>query len=58
MQRIKDFGLRVKLEKCKFALNQIDYLGAIINKNGIQPNQERVLAIKQMSEPTNVTELK
>lgn len=58
MHRIKDFGFHIKLEKSRFAFDEIKYLGCIINKHGIQPNPERVNSIKAMPPPTNLTELR
>lgn len=58
MSAIKDFGLRIKLPKCKFALTEINYLGCIINKHGIKPDPIRVETITKMPEPTNLTELR
>lgn len=57
-QRIVEFGFIVKLEKCKFALSEINYLGYTINKDGLRPDPNRVKAIDNMPEPTNITELR
>lgn len=58
MNRIKEFGFHIKLEKSKFALTEITYLGSVVNKFGIKPDQKRVEAIFKMSEPENLTELR
>lgn len=58
MNRIQDFGLHIKLEKSKFALNEIKYLGSIVNKYGLKPDPTRVEAINRMPPPSNLTELR
>ena len=55
-QTIRESGLKLKPEKCKFGFNQIKALGHIINKDGISPDEEKVEAIAQMPHPRNVKE--
>ena len=57
-ERIKDFGLRVKLEKCAFLKKEVEFLGQIISKEGRRPNKEKVRAIEQMPAPKNVSEVR
>ena len=54
---IHDNGLRLKLKKCVFLQDEVVYLGFKFNKNGIYPVKEKVEAIKNTKEPTNVSEL-
>ena len=56
-ERIHNFGFRIKETKCEFLMNEIRYLGHIIDKNGRRPDPERPEAIKNMPPPRNVTEL-
>lgn len=58
MNRITEFGFKIKLEKSKFGLDEITYLGCVINKNGIKPDPKKVEAIKEMTAPANITELR
>lgn len=46
------------MDKCSFAKPEIRYLGFIIDKNGRRPNPQKIEAIKNMVEPTNVTQLR
>ena len=55
---IYDNGLRLKFKKCIFLQDEVVYLGFKFNKNGIYPVKEKVEAIKNTIEPTNVSELK
>ncbi|XP_038106552.1 uncharacterized protein K02A2.6-like [Culex quinquefasciatus] len=58
LQRIQDFGFRLKIEKCKFYMTEVKYLGHIINQNGIRTDPGKVSAISQMPPPKNLTELR
>ncbi|EFO91976.1 hypothetical protein CRE_11440 [Caenorhabditis remanei] len=56
--RIQEYGFRIKMEKCSFLMEEIKFLGFIINKQGRRPDPEKVLHIKNMPEPTNVSQVK
>ena len=45
--RIQEFGFKVKKEKCEFFLEEIKYLGHIIDKGGRRPDPDRATAIKK-----------
>ena len=57
-QRLEQFGLQVRLSKCKFFQEQVEFLGHIISRAGIQPTKERVEGILSAAEPNNKKELK
>ena len=44
-------------EKCKFARNQVQFLGHIIDGDGIHADPEKVTAITDMAVPSNISEL-
>ncbi|GAB1602684.1 hypothetical protein Ahia01_000548300 [Argonauta hians] len=50
-------GLCFNSEKCAIDQKQINFFGAIYDKDGIKPDPSKVEAIKQLPSPTNVTEL-
>ncbi|EGT45549.1 hypothetical protein CAEBREN_25839 [Caenorhabditis brenneri] len=58
MCRINEFGMRMKLEKCKFLMEEIRFLGFIVDKNGRRPDPEKIAAIKDMPAPKDVTQVK
>jgi len=58
LNRIKDYGFKLKYEKCEFYKTSVSYLGYIIDQDGLKPNPERIHAITTMPEPSNVTELR
>lgn len=55
--RLHEFKLRAKREKCTFARSQIKFLGHIIGEEGIRPNEEKVAAILNLPPPRNVKHL-
>ena len=58
MKRLDETGIRVNEEKCKFGLEQVEYLGYIINDVGLQPIREKVDAIQKLPQPNDVTQLR
>ena len=58
LQRIQEWGFHLRVEKCSFRLEQIRYLGYIIDRHGRRPKMEKVKAIHSMPEPHNITTLK
>ena len=44
---IYDNGLRLKLQKCVFMQGEVVYLGLKINKDGVFPVEEKIVAIKK-----------
>ncbi|XP_063049093.1 uncharacterized protein K02A2.6-like [Engraulis encrasicolus] len=58
LRRLKEAGLRLHRRKCAFLRNEVEYLGHIINAEGLHPVQSKVRAIEEAPQPTTVTELK
>ena len=56
--RLKAAGLKLKLEKCCFFKNHIQYLGHLISADGIQPLPEKLESIAKMPAPRNPKEVK
>lgn len=57
-ERLKEFNLRVRLDKCRFYQSEVKYLGIIINAQGQRPDPGKIEAIVSMPDPTNVAELR
>ena len=58
LSRLKDKGLKVNPLKSFFGINEIDYLGYIISREGIKPQPKKVQAILDIEKPTTTTELR
>lgn len=52
--RLRHFNLRINMEKCKFCVNDIRYLGHIITANGIKTDPDKISAIQNMIYPRNI----
>ena len=56
--RLESAGLTLKQSKCIFATPSVEYLGHIIDASGLHPSSDKLRAIREAPEPTNITELK
>ena len=58
LARLREAGLKVRPAKCRFLVSSVEYLGHIIDRNGIRPTPAKVRAIQSVPEPQNVRQLK
>lgn len=58
LNRIKEYGFRLKWEKCKFFMLQIKYLGHVIDSSGIRPDKARIEVIEKLPVPKDLTTLR
>lgn len=58
LKRIADFGLKLSPSKCKFFQTKVKYLGHVISAQGIQPDPDKVAAIREWPRPQTVRELR
>lgn len=58
MQRIRRYGLQLRLEKCKFAVKRLEYLGYKISKDCIQPGKDKTETVALFPKPRNVHDLR
>ena len=58
LKRLSEAGLRLKRKKCAFMAEEVVYLGQKINRQGIQPVEEKVRAITEAPAPKNVSEVR
>ena len=56
--RLRQYKLSLKKSKCKFGMSEVKLLGYIVSKDGLRANPEKVEAIKKMSPPTSLTEVR
>eukprot|EP00731_Ephydatia_muelleri_P000773 Em0001g773a len=56
--RLKEFGLRLRLTKCKFLKESVEYLGHVISRNGICTSPKKIEVIQKAPIPLNVKELR
>ena len=58
LQLLQDNSLVLNHKKCSFGKTKIDYLGHLILVNGVQPDEDKIVAIKRWPRPTTVKELR
>ena len=58
LQRLLQYGIRARKEKCTFFSSSVEYLGHRIDAEGRHPLESKLQAIREAPEPTNVTELR
>ncbi|KAL6473975.1 hypothetical protein MHYP_G00175360 [Metynnis hypsauchen] len=58
LQRLHDFGLRVRKDKCEFFKQSVEYLGHVIDSEGLHKASSKVKAIVDAPAPQNVSQLR
>ncbi|XP_055347368.1 uncharacterized protein K02A2.6-like [Paramacrobiotus metropolitanus] len=58
LERLEKYGLRVKLSKCRFMQESVEYLGFVVDRRGRHISHDRMKALVDMKMPTNVSELR
>lgn len=52
--RIRDWGFHVRPDKCSFFMEQVTYLGFVVDSNGRRPDPAKIDAICRMPVPSNI----
>jgi hypothetical protein len=58
LAKLREHQLFMKLSKCSFAKQELDYLGLIISDQGVATDPTKIAAMLNWPIPTNVTELR
>ena len=58
LKKLQDAGVTLNMDKCEFMKTTISFVGHEIGAEGIRADPRKVLALKGMSTPTNVSELR
>ena len=58
LQRCKELGVRLNKDKTKSSVSEIVFMGHRITANGVQIDPEKVKAVTNLGEPSNVEELR
>lgn len=56
LRRLREYKLFAKLSKCQFHSNEVEFLGFVLNKNGIKMDPKKVEAVQDWPTPTNLKE--
>lgn len=57
LEQLREYGLKLAPEKCKFFQTNVKYLDHIVSENGIETNPEKVKALKTSPIPSTLKEL-
>lgn len=57
-QRLREYSLRLNVDKCVFEVPELEFLGYMVNSKGIAPTLEKVQAVKDFKKPETVSELR
>lgn len=57
LQRLRSEHLYAKITKCEFATQEVEYLGHVINREGIRADPQKIIAVQNWATPTNVSEV-
>ena len=58
LERFSEYSLTSNLDKCKFGVSSLDYLGHHIDATGIKPIADKVQAIVNFPKPSNMRQLR
>ncbi|XP_049290026.1 uncharacterized protein K02A2.6-like, partial [Anopheles funestus] len=58
LKRIEEYGFTLRTEKCSFRVQQIKYLGHIIDSRGLRLDPEKIEAILKLPEPIDQSEVR
>lgn len=58
LQRLEEYGLRVRKDKCAFFQPSVEYLGHVIDSTGLHKAPSKVKAIVEAPAPENVSQLR
>ena len=55
---LRENGLKINIEKCKFCRQEIEVLGHLVSGDGLRPIPSKLDTIKNLPAPTSITELR
>lgn len=58
LQRLKEYGLKLSPEKCKFFQTSVCYLGHVVSADGIKTDPDKIQALKTWPRPQTLKDLK
>ncbi|MCG8048362.1 MAG: DDE-type integrase/transposase/recombinase [Candidatus Thiodiazotropha taylori] len=58
LERLKERGLTLNADKCKFSMDKLVFMGHVLSRKGIAPEKVKVEAILNAKEPENASEVR
>lgn len=56
--RLYHWGVRLKKTKCEFMKQSVQYLGHVVDAQGLHMSPDKIKTIKEASQPTNQQQLR
>ena len=53
MTRLEEAGLQLRQSKCSIGKSSVEYLGHIIDKDGLHPTPEKITVVQMAPKPRN-----
>ena len=57
LRRFDEANLQLHPGKCVFAQPKVQYLGLVLSENGVSASTDKVKAVREYPNPTNVREI-
>jgi len=57
LERLREFGLYCKAEKCQFGVSEVGFLGFVINSEGVGMESDRISTIEDWPTPKSVWDI-
>ena len=57
LERLSAAGIHLKPEKCRFHVQEVDYLGLVITPNSLRMQEEKVATVRNWEDPEHVKDL-
>ena len=57
LKRLSKANVTLNRKKCQFSVRSVKYLGHLVSGSGIQPDPDKVAAIRNFKTPSNVTDV-
>lgn len=58
LNHLKEYGLKLSPEKCRFFQSSVRYLGHVVSEQGVETDPEKIAALKTWPVPQHLKELK
>jgi len=58
LQKVAAAGITLNPAKCEFSCKEIQFLGQLVDSEGIRADPNKVKAVQQIKEPKNISELR
>ena len=57
-ERLREANLMIKLKKCKFCMPNVEFLGHIVGRDGLQPDPTKIDKMRNLKPPVDLTTLR